>query len=64
VTYAQERVMQKRILLALAAALGIAGGISACNTIEGVGKDVEGAGEATQDASKEVKKDIKKKQND
>ncbi len=56
--------MSKRTILALAAAIGIAGGISACNTIEGAGKDVEGAGEAVQDASKDVKKEIKKEKND
>jgi predicted small secreted protein len=56
--------MRKETLLALAAAMGIAGGLSACNTVEGAGKDVEGAGEAVQDASKDVKEDIQEEKND
>ena len=39
-------------ILALVAALGL----SACATVEGIGKDVESGGEAIQDASNEVKK--------
>ena len=31
-------------------------GLSACNTVEGAGKDVEKGGEKVQDAAKDVKK--------
>lgn len=51
-------------MLALMAALGLAAGVTGCNTVEGVGKDIEGAGEATQDASKEVKEEIEEEKND
>lgn len=55
--------MAKYMLLMLMA-LGLTGGLAACNTVEGVGKDVEGAGEATQDAAKEVEEEIEEERND
>ena len=32
--------------------------VTACNTVEGVGKDVEAGGEVVQDAAKDVKEEI------
>ena len=43
-------------LMAIAIALGILVSISACNTIQGVGKDVERGGEKVQDAAESVQK--------
>jgi predicted small secreted protein len=40
----------------LAAMLVATAALGACNTTEGVGKDVESAGDAVQDAAKDVKK--------
>ncbi|MCB1896450.1 MAG: entericidin A/B family lipoprotein [Zoogloeaceae bacterium] len=40
------------ILLMAAFALG------ACNTVEGVGKDIEAGGEKVQETAEEVKKDM------
>ncbi len=40
----------------LAAMLVAAAAVSACNTAEGVGKDVESAGDAVQETAKDVKK--------
>ena len=39
----------KKLILALAA-LGLIAGASACNTVEGLGQDVESVGEAGDDA--------------
>jgi predicted small secreted protein len=39
----------KKLILALAA-LGLIAGASACNTVKGVGQDVESVGEAGDDA--------------
>lgn len=44
----------KKISLALAALLTL-GALSACNTVEGVGQDVEATGEAVSEASREVR---------
>jgi predicted small secreted protein len=63
-TVTEERLMSKEKVLSLAVALGLMAGMAGCNTVEGVGKDVEGAGDAVQDASKDVKKEIKKEKND
>lgn len=41
-------------ILALLAVLGL----SACATVEGIGKDVESGGEALQDVSNEVKREL------
>ena len=35
--------------------LGMLGAIAGCNTIEGMGKDIERGGEATQDTARDVK---------
>lgn len=40
----------------LAAMLVATAAVGACNTAEGVGKDVESAGDAVQDTAKDVKK--------
>lgn len=40
----------------LAAALALTATLGACNTAEGVGEDVESAGEGMQDAAKDVKR--------
>ncbi|MGZ8158772.1 MAG: entericidin A/B family lipoprotein [Methylobacter sp.] len=45
-----------RKFLILVMMLGFMGALMACNTIEGMGKDVESGGEHVQDASKNVKK--------
>ena len=45
--------MRKIIVLAAAAAALL---VSACNTIEGVGRDVSSAGRAVSDTAKDVKK--------
>jgi predicted small secreted protein len=44
----------KKLTLALAALLSVAV-VSGCNTIQGVGKDVERAGEKVQDAAQKSK---------
>ena len=36
--------------------LGMLGTIAGCNTVEGMGKDIERGGEATQDAAKDVQR--------
>ncbi len=45
-------------ILAVLMLLGILGTIAGCNTIEGLGKDIERGGEATQDAAKDVKRNM------
>lgn len=40
----------------LASALVMTAALGACNTVEGVGKDVESTGDAVQDTAKDVKK--------
>ena len=50
--------MSSEKLLALALFLGVTAGVAGCNTVEGVGKDVQGAGEAVEDTSRDVKDDI------
>ncbi|RJF80843.1 entericidin, EcnA/B family [Oleomonas cavernae] len=41
--------------LALIVLFGVAALVSACNTVEGVGRDVQGAGEAVSDTARTVK---------
>ena len=48
----------KHVTLALAAVFAFA--LAGCNTVKGVGKDVEKVGEATQKKADEVSKDLKK----
>jgi entericidin B len=43
-------------ILALLLMLGSMSALTACNTLEGMGKDVERGGEHVQDAAKDVKK--------
>lgn len=38
--------------------LGVLGTTSGCNTVEGLGKDIERGGEVTQDVAKDVKKNM------
>jgi len=45
-----------RNIFVLLLMLGYMGALTACNTIEGAGKDVESGGEHVQDAAKDVKK--------
>jgi entericidin B len=49
----------KKVIAALfaVAALPV---LAACNTIEGVGKDVKAGGQAVEETAKEVKEDITK----
>lgn len=46
--------------LALAASAAFVLVLAGCNTVAGVGKDVEKVGEKTQEVSKDVSNDIKK----
>lgn len=45
-----------RNILVLILMLGYMGALTACNTFEGMGRDVERGGEHVQDAAKDVKK--------
>lgn len=45
-----------RKALAALMLIGIFGSISGCNTVDGMGKDLERAGEATSDTANDVKK--------
>lgn len=36
--------------------VGVVGAISGCNTVDGMGKDLERAGTATSDTARDVKK--------
>ncbi len=45
-----------RKALAVLMLIGTFGSISGCNTVDGMGKDLERAGEATSDTAKDVKK--------
>lgn len=56
--------MRSEKLFAVAVFYGVALGIAGCNTMEGVGRDVEGAGEAVQDASQDVEQDIEDERDD
>ena len=47
--------MLNRILAMLMLA-GVLSALTACNTIDGLGKDIERAGEATSDTARDVKK--------
>ena len=47
--------MLNRILSILMLA-GVLGPLAACNTIDGMGKDLERAGEATSDTARDVKR--------
>lgn len=43
-------------LISLLMLLGSFGGMAGCNTIEGMGKDIERGGEATQETARDVKR--------
>jgi entericidin B len=43
-------------ILATMMLLGTLGTIAGCNTVEGMGKDIERGGEATQDAARDVQR--------
>jgi entericidin B len=45
----------KKILSVLLLA-GLLGSLTACNTIDGMGRDIERAGEATSDTARDVQK--------
>ncbi len=47
--------MMRRIIFAILM-LGLVGSSAACNTVHGLGQDVERAGEKTQDAADSVKR--------
>jgi entericidin B len=49
--------MFQRILATLML-LGMLGAIAGCNTIHGMGKDIERGGEKTQDAAKDVQRQM------
>ncbi len=38
--------------------LGVLGAIAGCNTIEGMGKDIERGGEATQETARDAKRNM------
>jgi entericidin B len=50
-----ENTMLKKIMV-IAAMFGMFGAISACNTVAGMGKDVQTGGEKVQDAAQDVQK--------
>jgi predicted small secreted protein len=52
-----QQVMEMKKLVALILLVAI-GGLSACNTIEGAGKDIQSGGDAVSDAARDVKKDM------
>jgi predicted small secreted protein len=43
-----------RIILAVLLLLGVLGSVAGCNTFDGMGKDLERAGEATSDTARDV----------
>ena len=47
-------------LLVLLGLLGALGSLNACNTVEGLGKDVEAAGGAIADTADETKEEMSK----
>ena len=41
-------------IMAILMVVGLVGGLAGCNTVAGVGKDIERGGEAVQDTSHDV----------
>jgi entericidin B len=54
-----RRNQMKKVMMALIAAVALPT-LAACNTIEGVGKDVKAGGQAVEETAKEVKEEITK----
>jgi predicted small secreted protein len=52
-----QQVMEMKKLVALILLVAI-GGLSACNTIEGAGTDIQSGGDAVSDAARDVKKEM------
>lgn len=50
--------MQKSWLLALVVLFGGALALSACNTMQGAGEDIQAAGDALSDSAEEVQDDM------
>jgi predicted small secreted protein len=48
----------RRLILATVMLLGLLGTNVACNTVHGIGQDVQKAGEETQEAADRVKKKL------
>ena len=48
--------MVKKLMFCLAALAALS--LTACNTVQGAGKDIERGGEHVQDAAKDVKKNM------
>jgi entericidin B len=48
--------MFKKLIFCFAALAAVS--LTACNTVEGAGKDIERGGEHVQDAAKDVKKSL------
>ena len=46
--------MSTEKLVALALFLGVTAGVAGCNTVEGIGEDVRGAGQAVENAADEA----------
>ncbi len=43
-----------KTILATLALIGVLGSVAGCNTVDGMGKDLERAGEATSDTARDV----------
>ena len=43
-----------KTFLAICVLLGVLGSIAGCNTVSGLGKDIERAGEATSDTARDI----------
>jgi entericidin A len=47
--------MQTNRILSLLALLALAASTTACNTVEGAGRDIQGAGEKVEDTARDVR---------
>jgi predicted small secreted protein len=54
-SHESEEISMKRLMAVLLLALFSMGTLTACNTVAGAGKDVQGAGEKVEDAAKDCK---------